>query len=81
MAMLSAVAMTDKFKKFESQAHHNHITYTVILSNSHSMLRKIEKFMLRKEWAALLEKSKVKDITWIYSLGHAGMRDNERADA
>ena len=52
-------------------------TASVILSDSQSMLRKIEKCMIRTEWVTL---NNTQSITWIYCPGHAGVRGNERAD-
>ena len=51
-------------------------TDSVILSDS--MLRKIEKCMIRTEWVTLLNNAQ--SITWSYCPGHAGVRGNERAD-
>ena len=52
----------------------------LIVTDSQSMLRKIENGQLRSEWVKILEPSAIEGITWIYCPGHAGVRGNERAD-
>ena len=54
--------------------------YILILTDSQSMLQKIEAGMFRPEWRVCLDNSKVRKITWIYTPGHAGVKGNERAD-
>lgn len=53
----------------------------MMLSDSQSILRKIESFLLRTERIALLSESRIKYITCIYCHDHRRARDNERADS
>jgi ribonuclease HI len=55
-------------------------TGATIITDSQSMLRKIEGMSLRREWVQQLENSCLKTINWIYCPGHAGVRGNEIAD-
>lgn len=55
-------------------------TDKVILSDSQSMLCKIERFMLGKERIILLKKYQVKDTTCIYYMDHSDRRGNKGAN-
>ena len=55
-------------------------THTVVVTDSQSMLRKVEAGKMRREWVELLEESTIVHITWIFSPGHAGVKGNEIAD-
>jgi ribonuclease HI len=52
----------------------------VIVSDSQSMLRKIQNRWLRHEWKTYIETSALQELVWIYCPGHAGVCGNERAD-
>jgi ribonuclease HI len=52
----------------------------IIISDSQSMLRKVQNGWLRHEWKAYIEESALLELVWIYCPGHAGVRGNERAD-
>ncbi|BFZ14675.1 hypothetical protein BsWGS_17714 [Bradybaena similaris] len=52
----------------------------VIVTDSQSMLKKIESGLLRREWADLLTVSNTEMLAWIYCPGHAGVLGNEQAD-
>ncbi|BFZ22749.1 hypothetical protein BsWGS_25788 [Bradybaena similaris] len=52
----------------------------VIVTDSQSMLKKIESGLLRREWADLLTVSNTEMLAWIYCSGHAGVLGNEQAD-
>ena len=55
-------------------------THIVFVTDSKSMLSKVEKGMFREEWLASLQKSQIVRIVWIFCPGHAGVRGNEQAD-
>ena len=68
-------AVTAAFRRLEySIARH-----VVFVTDSQSMLRKIEMDVLRVEWLASLDKSRVRSIVWIFCPGHSGVRGNEQA--
>jgi hypothetical protein len=52
----------------------------VMVTDSQSMLRKVETGQLCREWADLLMHSRIDQITWIYCPGHAGVMGNEQAN-
>ncbi|BFZ17274.1 hypothetical protein BsWGS_20313 [Bradybaena similaris] len=52
----------------------------VIVTDSQSMLKKIESGLLRREWADLLTVSNTEMLAWIYCPDHAGVLGNEQAD-
>jgi ribonuclease HI len=52
----------------------------VIVSDSQSMIRKVESGWLRYEWMESIRASDLKCLVWIYCPGHAGVQGNERAD-
>ena len=56
------------------------LTGAVIVSDSQSMLRKIQNGLFRHEWMIYIEISALQNFVWIYSPGHAGVSGNERAD-
>ena len=47
-------------------------THIVFVTDSKSMLSKVEKGMFREEWLASLQKSQIVRIVWIVCPGHAG---------
>ena len=55
-------------------------SHAVIVTESQNMLHKIEKNMLRREWVHLLDHAHVGRLTWIFCLGHAGVRGDETAN-
>jgi ribonuclease HI len=55
--------------------------HVVFLSDSMSMLRKVQTGCVRNEWLRSLEKSRLQCVTFIFVPGHAGVKGNERADA
>lgn len=55
-------------------------TGAVVVSDSQSMLHKIQKGRFRYEWMSSIEVSNLQRLTWIYCPGHAGVYGNERAD-
>ena len=54
--------------------------HACILSDSMSMLRKVEAGKVRRKWVDLLMQSKTQKIVFIFVPGHAGVKGNERAD-
>jgi ribonuclease HI len=56
------------------------VNRAVIVSDSQSMIRKVQNGWLRHEWKACIETSALQELVWIYCPGHAGVRGNERAD-
>src|SRR5579871_4129296 len=73
---LEVMAVTEAFRWLESQDY----VRTCILSDSMSMIRRIEAGRLRKQWVQSLGKSTLKQITFIFVPGYAGVEGNERAD-
>ena len=55
-------------------------THAVIVTDSQSTLRKVEKNALRREWMDAIRNSPLRSIKWIYCPGHAGIGGNEKAD-
>ena len=45
-----------------------------------STLQKVEKGMLYADWKSTIRESSLEKVAWIFSPGHAGVADNERAD-
>ena len=60
-------------------ASHNY-SRVFILSDSMSMIRKVESGMVRRNWVEVLVQTMIREITFIFVPGHAGVRGNERAD-
>ena len=56
------------------------IMRVVILTDSQSVLTKIDTGLLRTEWLTAIEGTNLSKITWIYCPGHCGVKGNERAD-
>ena len=54
--------------------------HVVILTDSQSVLTKVDTAQLRAEWLAAIEGTGLTKITWIYCPGHYGVKGNERAD-
>ena len=69
-------AVTAAFRWLETTTY----TRIVVVTDSESMLRKVRAGMLRAEWCASLQRSRVTSIVWIFSPGHAGVLGNEQAD-
>ena len=55
-------------------------THIVFITDSKSMLSKVERGMFRVEWLSSLLRTQIVRIIWIFSPGHAGVRGNEQAD-
>ena len=55
-------------------------THTVLITDSMSTLKKIEKGFLRREWMDTIRGSPLRSLTWIFCPGHAGVGVNEEAD-
>jgi ribonuclease HI len=55
-------------------------SHACFLSDSMSMLRKIEMGWARKQWLVSLRRSGLSRISFIFVPGHAGVKGNERAD-
>ena len=58
----------------------SHRTHAVILTDSMNLLQKVKTGMIRSEWLDPLQRIRLKEITWMYCPGHAGVKGNERAD-
>ena len=58
----------------------SHKTKAVILTDSMNLLQKVKAGMIRSEWLDPLKRIRLKEITWMYCPGHAGVKGNERAD-
>ncbi len=56
------------------------VRHICIVTDSMSMLRKIEAGSTRKQWISSISESSLQKITWIFTPGHAGVKGNERAD-
>ena len=54
--------------------------HVVILTDSQSVLTKVDTGQLRAEWLAVIEGTGLNRITWIYCPGHCGVKGNKRAD-
>jgi ribonuclease HI len=52
----------------------------VIVTDSQSVLRKVETGELRRNWTDLLMHSRIEQLTWIYCPGHAGVQGNDQTD-
>ena len=55
-------------------------THLVVVTDSQSILRKIEKRLLRSEWIEAIEQTSLRAIAWIFCPGHSGVQGNEEAD-
>jgi ribonuclease HI len=55
-------------------------THVFILSDSLSMIRKIEKGTVCCQWVESLWRSSIRMVTFIFVPGHAGIQGNKRAD-
>ena len=55
-------------------------TGAAIITDSESMLRKVKLRLMKPEWIASIKRSRLKHLVWIFTPGHAGVNDNERAD-
>ena len=85
-----AVERTTSSMKMESEAITRaldwlHLTRTgtthlVVVTDSQSVLKKVERGFLRQEWVNTLDGSTVRSITWIFCPGHSGVKGNEEAD-
>ena len=73
---MEVMAVSKAITWLESQT----FTGACFLSDSMSMLRKIEMGWIRREWLLSLERSRVAKISFIFVPGHAGVQGNERAD-
>jgi ribonuclease HI len=72
---MEAEATTEAIWLTEQEEHR-----AVIVTDSQSMLRKVETGQRRREWADLLMHSRIDRLTWIYCPGHAGVQGNEQVD-
>ena len=73
---MEIMAVTKAMIWLESQT----FIHACFLSDSMSMLRKIETGWARRHWMESLGRSKLTKISFIFVPGHAGVRGNERAD-
>ena len=73
---MEVMAVTRAMAWLETQT----FTDVCFLSDSMSMLRKIENGWFRRQWSESLARSKLTKIGFIFVPGHAGVRGNERAD-
>ena len=73
---MEIMAVTKAMIWLESQT----FIHACFLSDSMSMLRKIETGWARRHWIESLGRSKLTKISFIFVPGHAGVRGNERAD-
>jgi ribonuclease HI len=73
---MEVMAVTKAMAWLETQT----FTDVCFLSDSMSMLRKIENGWFRRQWLESLARSKLTKICFIFVPGHAGVRGNERAD-
>ena len=55
-------------------------SHVCILSDSMSMIRRVEAGFVRRQWIDSLSRSKVRVITFIFVPSHAGVYGNEKAD-
>ncbi|XP_012941316.1 uncharacterized protein LOC106012555 [Aplysia californica] len=55
-------------------------THLIIVTDSQSILRRVEKGLLRREWMNPIQHSSLRAITWIFCPWHSGVKANEEAD-
>jgi len=55
-------------------------THVCVLSDSMSMLRKVQTGCVRREWLESVSRSELQSVTFIFVPGHSRVRGNERAD-
>ena len=55
-------------------------THLIIVTDSQSILRRVEKRLLRSEWMNPMQHTSLRAITWIFCPGHSGVKGNEEAD-
>lgn len=55
-------------------------THLIIVTDSQSILRRVEKGLLRSEWMNPIQHTSLRAITWIFCPGHSGVKGNEEAD-
>lgn len=86
---IEAMGLIRRHKHFDTLGHFEHdsevraelgVSSGDIHNDTISLFEHAERFVL-KRGVIILDKSRVKDITWIYYLGHAGIRDKEIADS
>ena len=73
---MEVMAGTQTFIWLESQNYTN----VCVLSDSMSMIRKVDAGSIRRQWTDSLRGSAVRNVTFIFVPGHAGVEGNERAD-
>ena len=55
-------------------------THLIIVTDSQSILCRVEKGLLRSEWMNPIQLTSLRAITWIFCPGHSGVKGNEEAD-
>jgi ribonuclease HI len=73
---MEVLAVTQALLWLESQNY----THVCILSDSLSMIRKVEAGSVRRQWTESLQRSAIRRVTFIFVPGHMGVVGNERAD-
>ena len=84
----SAYAITTRSMRMEEEAATAALSWlsttsytgAVIVTDSQSMLRKLESGFIKPEWKGAILQSRLKHLVWIFTPGHAGVKGNERAD-
>jgi ribonuclease HI len=74
--MMEVMAVTQAFRWLESQDY----THACILSDSMSMIRRVEAGSVRRQWLESLQRSTICRVTFLFVPGHAGVEGNEKAD-
>ena len=72
-------AITQAIKWIETDRRETR--HAAIVTDSLSVLRKIETGKLRSEWLKSIAATAVHTLTWIFCPGHAGVQGNEVADS
>ncbi|BFZ17186.1 hypothetical protein BsWGS_20225 [Bradybaena similaris] len=73
---MEVLAVTMAFRWLETQDY----THVCILSDSLSMIRRVESGCIQRHWVESLQRSSLRQVTFIFVPGHAGVVGNERAD-
>lgn len=73
---MEVMAVTKAMSWLETQ----NATHACFLSDSMSMLRKIQTGWIREQWLQSVIRSGLQRVTFIFVPGHAGVSGNERAD-
>ena len=73
---MEIMAVTQALRWMEGQDY----THACVLSDSLSMIRKIQTGQVRRSWLESIGRSRVIRVTFIFVPGHVGVCGNERAD-